>query len=269
MISPLTIVMANRFVFSYDKALRLVADKHDALPLLLNRAYARNCSQHYDTGLKDAEAALEISPGNEKGLFRAARALYGLQLYQESQAKLNKMIALYPRNEAAQKDLQRCQARLREESGRYDFGAMLDEAVAKSPASDMDRASYKGPIEVRQCAIESHGRGLFSTRAIQAGDLLLVEKAFSTAFTDRVDGDNKTSYDPATGLKSSKTMWQLQAELATTIFIKLHRNPSLTLAFADLYPGPDFVEEIDEKTGHAFVDEFVSQPFLLRMDCTP
>ena len=48
---------------------------------------------------------------------------------------------------------------------------------------------------------------------------------------------------------------KLRAELATTTFIRLIRNPSVVSAFAGLYPGPDADEELDEDTNLPEVDE--------------
>ncbi|KAL9103364.1 MAG: hypothetical protein Q9163_001576 [Psora crenata] len=228
--------------------------KSTAIILLLNRCHARNVSQHYDAALADADAVLSLSPQNEKAIFRASRALYGLRRYEECLARLAELTALYPANLDARRDLDRCKLRLREKTGGHDFAAMLDEAVHKSPAPDMDRASYIGPVEVRQCAIRAHGRGLFTTKAVKIGELLLVEKAFSVAFPD--SDDIEAPYDAVTGVRSSKPLQELGAELATLTLIKLRRNPSVMKDFASLYPGPDAQE-------HASVDDdFVQRRIL-------
>ena len=220
--------------------------------LLLNRCHARVSSQHFDGALEDAEAVLRLSPSNEKALFRAAKALYGLRRYKESADQLSKMVKIYPNNQEAIRNLQRSLARLREEGGRFDFAAILDEAISKSPKPDMDRADYNRSIEVRHCAIDSHGRGVFSTKAIKAGELLLVEKSFCVVFPN--DNDPRGKYDEATGLWSNRSVTELRAGIATSSFVKLYRNPSLVPVFADLYPGPDAVEEADENS-NAIVDE--------------
>lgn len=220
--------------------------------LLLNRCHARVSSEHFDSALEDAKAVLRLSASNEKALFRTAKALYGLRRYKESADRLATLVKLYPKNQVACRDLQRCFARLREEGGHFDFAAMLDEAISKSPKPDMDRADYTGNIEVRPCAVRSHGRGVFSTKSITAGELILVEKAFCSVFPNECDSQGK--YDELTGMWGNKSVRKLRAEIATSTFIKLHRNPSLLPAFADLYPGPEAVEETDTN-GNAVVDE--------------
>ena len=196
---------------------------------------------------------LELSPKNEKALFRASRANYGLARYSEASVQLIQLKELYPSNVAAAKDLKRCEQRLKEQSGSYDFAAMLDEAIRKCPAPDMDRASYVGSVEVRQCAIKSHGRGLFTTKDVKAGELLLVEKAFSAAFPD---GDLAAApVDSVTGSLSKESLLKMRAELATFTYLKLQLNPSLKKKFARLFPGPDAHEDVDLELGHAVVDD--------------
>lgn len=225
--------------------------------LLLNRCHARLSSQHYDAALEDAKAVLDLDLKNEKGLFRAARALYGLRRFKDCRDYLQNLLAIYPKNQAALTDVARCECRFQEEAGHFDFAAMLDEAVAKSPRPHMDRADWVGPIEIRKCAIESHGRGLFTTKAVKAGDLLLVEKAFSTAF-DTGNDEIANTTAPLKDINSEKSVavLKLRAELATGTFVKLHRNPSVVPRFAALYPGPDAVEDIDEATNLPELDEY-------------
>ena len=237
-------------IHSYDEALKLISRQEDAMVLLLNRCQARLSYHHYDAALQDAVAVLEIDPTSEKALYRAARASYWLNSFAKCRSYLVEFQKLYPENKAATKDIERCELRSQEQSGQFDFASMLDEAITKQPSPRLDRANYIGPIEVRSCAIESHGRGLFTTKAVKAGELLLCEKAFATAFAP-VNTNNPQ--DP----KSDRSKWRqnLRAELAVTAFVKLFSNPSLVPAFAELYPGPDADEEIDKDTKLPELDE--------------
>lgn len=201
-------------------------------------------------------AVLEMDITNEKALFRAARASYGLGCFARCRSYLAELEALYPGNGAAIKDIERCGIRSREQAGDFDFESMLNEAVTKQQSPRLDRASYIGPIEVRKCAIESHGRGLFTTKAVRAGELLLCEKAFTTVFAPDVD-KTVPKTDDSKDPEADESEWRLKlrAELAANAFVKLVRNPSVVSAFADLYPGPDADEEIDEDTNLPGVDE--------------
>ena len=241
---------------SYDEALRRISTEEHALVVLLNRCQARLSYQHYDAALEDAMAVLEMEPASEKALFRAARASYELGCFDRCHSYLAELVHLYPGNKAAINDIERCKIRSLEQSGEFDFASMLDEAAIKQSSPRLDRAAYIGPVEIRKCAIESHGRGLFTTKAVRAGELLLCEKAFATAFAPNDIKAAVESHD----LKNPKPdgpLWRLKlrAELAMTTFVKLIRNPSSVPAFADLYPGPDADEEIDEDTKLPGVDE--------------
>jgi hypothetical protein len=46
----------------------------------------------------------------------------------------------------------------------------------------IDSASFTGPIEIRDSP--SRGKGLFTTKQVKAGDLLLCEKEFSYCFAE-------------------------------------------------------------------------------------
>ena len=243
-------------VSSYDEALRRVSTEEDAMLLLLNRCQARLSSQHYDAALEDAIAVLEMDRTSEKALFRAARASYSLECFARCHSFLIELQVLYPRNRAAIKDIERCEVRIREQAGEFDFASMLAEAVIKQPSPRLDRAGYIGPIEVRKCAIESHGRGLFTTKAVKAGELLLCEKAFATAFSSNDSAAiAETSLPKDAKPDDSNWKLKLRSELALTTFYKLTRNPSVVSAFANLYPGPDADEEINENTHVPEVDE--------------
>lgn len=199
---------------------------------------------------------LEIDHTNQKALFRASRASYGLGSFAKCRSYLSQLERLYPRNEAVTKDIERCDLRLCEEAGEYDFASMIDEATTKEHSPRLDRATYLGPIEVRKCVIESHGRGLFTTRAVKAGELLLCEKTFAAAFaTNETKAAAESSHLENPSSDKSRWRLKLRAEVAVNTFIKLIRNPSLVTAFADLYPGPDANEEIDQHTRLPEVDE--------------
>lgn len=201
-------------------------------------------------------AVLKMDATSEKALFRAARASYGLGCFARCRSFLAELEELYPDNKAAIKDIERCELRSREQAGDFDFASMLDEAVTKQASPRLDRAAYIGPVEVRKCAVESHGRGLFTTKAIKAGELLLCEKAFTAAFAPE-DSKTAAETDHPKYLRSYGSKWRLRlrAELAANIFVKLIRNPSVVSAFADLHAGPDADEDIDEDTNLPKVDE--------------
>lgn len=90
----------------------------------------------------------------------------------------------------------------------------------------------------------SRGRGLFTTEAVKAGDLLLCEKAFAHAFSE----DGKNDVTLLVNVETDSMTMGAQAELLRLIVQKLYRNPSLASIINDLHHGsykPVGVSEID------------------------
>ena len=248
----------------------------------MNRCYARLLSDHFDAAIADAVAVIDFSIDKppEKAPFRAGCALYCLGRWEEALKYFESCYSLYPTNKDARDMIGHCKDRMHEAAtGEYDFKTMLDEVVAKHPEPRIDHADYVGPVEVRDCEDKSRGRGLFTTKAVQAGELLLCERAFDVAFVDTSQPTDtlkqQKEEDASLPIDTSKQQTEEDAtnemlwasldrrnELEECTLIKLLRNPSLQAAFADLYPGPDWVDERDETTGLPVVEEYVYANFI-------
>ncbi|MDI1493498.1 MAG: hypothetical protein OHK93_005288 [Ramalina farinacea] len=242
----------ERAILLYDYALKNAKSAQDAVPLFLSRSLARHSNQQYEQSLADAEAALELQPGNDKALLRKSRAFYSLRKHADAEAALLQLKELQPNHPNLKGDLAKCAKRRQEESnGLYDFAAMLDEATKKYPKPYMDRASFGSPAMQRKpCEEEGKGRGMFATRDIEVGELLMVEKAFATVFNDQIpstSGETKDEpvVDPKTGLTSIKSNRAMAEELLEIVLKELERNPSKIGKFARLYPGPNIHEEVE------------------------
>ncbi|KAL2037082.1 hypothetical protein N7G274_010209 [Stereocaulon virgatum] len=183
------------------------------------------------------------SEENERVWWLTAKALYGLRRWRECAACLEKIGGLYAETGERREVLERCRVRVREEEGEYDWGGMIEGVRAGDGKGDLDCADYVGGIEVRPCAVEGHGRGLFTTRDVEAGELLLCEKAFGAAFAK----------DEEEGEGDEETM-RVRAELAMGVFVKLVRNPSLREGFGELFAGDEVDEQRDLK-GEVVVDD--------------
>ena len=117
----------------------------------------------------------------EKGLFRAARSLYELSRFWESQMIFQTLLKAYPRSEAAKKELHGTEDRLREQDhGIYNFVSMYKVAMEKIPPR-LDIGTFAGPVTIKMT--EGRGRCLFVSRDVTAGEFLLCEKAFSYSFS--------------------------------------------------------------------------------------
>ena len=140
-----------------------------------------------------------------------------------------------------------------QEKGIYNWEAML--RGARSEKWDSDHANYVGPIEVRVCEDSTCGRGLFVTKDVEPGELLLVEKAFLAAFAkqreskegleklDKAAGGGATPQSEASKKKARDQRKAFNHRLEARIFTKVYWNSSLQPAFLDLYPGLTIAKE--------------------------
>ena len=251
-----------------------------ATVLLLARGAARLSLQAYDAALADARVALTFPPADkplnslhESALLLAAKAEYGLRRFRESYGWVQKLITFYPRNDEGLDMVKQCIRRIVEqEKGIYNWDSMLKEA--KSGKTDSDHADYVGPIEVRVCE-DSGERGLFVTRDVEPGELLLVEKAFSAAFIKQVKRSEAVKKPDRTANggavprpeekeeKAQQEMTALYTELTANIIEKISFNSSLQPAFLDLYPGLTIDKEVNksETLGDAVKDRLKYNAF--------
>lgn len=114
---------------------------------------------------------------NTKALFRAATAAYRLGDFMESQTLLVQLGDLKPDDQHAIFLANKTKLRLREQTlGTYDFGKM---STRVQDRGTIDAASFICRTEVR--TMPGGGTGLYATQDIQAGGLVLCEKAFAFA----------------------------------------------------------------------------------------
>ena len=108
----------------------------------------------------------------------------------------------------------------------------------------LDIATFAGPITIKMT--EGRGRGLFVTRDVTAGELLICEKAFSYSFSD----------NSSTSMLSARTLTGSPGDLVTKAVHQLLRTPSIISTVTSLYHG-DY-ESVNEKTadGMPIVDTY-------------
>jgi len=141
----------------------------------------------------------------------------------------------YPGNFEAKAQFTRAIGRLAEqEHGRYRFKELYMEATKLRPPH-LDHSTYVGPVSVR--ASGSRGRGLFTTEAVKAGDLLLCEKAFAHAFVDTEKEGHSQNVAILINAETDTATMGAQAELIRMVVQKLYRNPSLASVVTDLHHG--------------------------------
>ncbi|CAI6336317.1 unnamed protein product [Periconia digitata] len=223
--------------------------------ILRNRAFAFLKTQQYDAVLTD----LGYHPGcnlkfSEKALYRTAEALYSLGRFSECLEVTRRLHIEFPNNQQAIVMLDRVQNRCSEQqAGTYKFKQLQLDAKRLS-IPQLDYATYVGPLEVRNS--EGKGRGLFVTKAVKAGDLLICEKAFGYAHV----AENSEESSSCTLLVNTETeRWFMggHANLLRTLAQKIHKNPSLAPSFSALFHGDYEGPGTREVDGAPVVDTFL------------
>ncbi|KUJ12563.1 SET domain-containing protein [Mollisia scopiformis] len=222
----------------YSRAMRSSLTAEEAEILHNNRALANLRIDAFEAALNDISFVSNREHRLEKGLYREALALYGLERYTEAVEVLELLVCKYPESTSGKHELARSRLRLAEqETGSYDFKALYKATKLRPPR--MDNATYKGPIEIRES--KGRGRGLFTTLPVKAGDLLLCEKAFAYCFTTPQEEKAKTSSKTLSrssylmDIPHNRITVGTHADLIPAISNKLYRNPSLAPTFEDLF----------------------------------
>ncbi|KAL9609961.1 MAG: hypothetical protein Q9167_005313 [Letrouitia subvulpina] len=211
--------------------------------------------ESYTSALKISDSSeisriLEINRSfpSEKGLYRAALALYGLERFRESHETLHILVSRYPKCDAAKTEIIRTSQRLKEqEQGVYNFRAMY-QAAEKTPPC-LDNATFSGNVSIQ--VSKGHGRGLFTTKEVTAGELLLCEKAITYCSSN----DSKTSL--LVNTHTDRITLGTQADLIAASVQKLLRNPSLATQFFSLYHGDYKCVDETHVDGSPIIDTFL------------
>jgi len=247
-------ILTKLHVNSYTRALSCPSTSEETQTIRLNRSLVFLRTQQYDAALSDVESATTPATATakpaEKALYRKAEALYGLQRYRECCEALKKLCLEYPDNAAAKSRLTRAIHRLAEHTnGKYPF-KQLHGAAAELRPPHLDHATYIGPVRIQ--ASGSRGRGLFTARAVKAGDLLFCEKAFAHAFIDK-EGGRGVDMTLLIDSENGGTMGA-QSDLINMTIQKLYRNPSLMSTITSLHHGSYQPVDATQVDGKPVVD---------------
>ncbi|KIX98864.1 uncharacterized protein Z520_05325 [Fonsecaea multimorphosa CBS 102226] len=239
----------------YTKALDCSPTEEETHTIKVNRALAFLKVRRFDAALTDLESESPPPKPTEKALYNKALALYNLQRYRECSEVLKTLRLAYPNNVAAKDRFTRTIQRLAEqESGRYKFKDLRTEAAKLRPPH-LDHATYTGPVCIRTSG--DRGRGLFTTKAVKAGELLLCEKAFAHAFVDPEKGAVDGNMTLLINAETDTITMGAQPELIQLIVQKLYRNPSLAPVITSLHHGSYEPVNVSEVDGTPVVDTFL------------
>ncbi|KAI1210829.1 uncharacterized protein F4807DRAFT_40365 [Annulohypoxylon truncatum] len=230
----------------YTDAIRAAETPEEAQLAHLNRSLANLHLERPEKALDDALRGHPSGGPNEKALFREAKALYALRKFSPCLEKFLAVVRCNPKNSDAWAEIKRVKQRLcEEETGAYQFGSMYKQAERTPPL--IDCATYVGSVEVRDSP--GRGKGLFTTKRVKAGELLLCEKAFAYSYAgdDTPIGQQKITI--LMNLNSKTMCMGGQANLITQIVQKIYHNHEGADVFTNLHHG-DYpkvaTSEVDE-----------------------
>ena len=165
--------------------------------------------------------------------------------------KLLVLVRGNPGNTEAWTEIRRVKQRLREEeTGTYQFDSMYRQAAATPPL--VDCATYIGPVAVHDSA--GRGKGLFTTRQVQAGELLLCEKAFAYCYAGDDSSTGRSNTTVLMNLSTDTMCVGGQANLITQVVQKIYHNPTSAEVFNDLHHGDYTPVKTCEVDGAPVVD---------------
>ena len=144
-----------------------------------------------------------------------------------------KLLKEFPENKDAKERLLRTFRRLQEQrKGEYEFLKMRNQVKEwGEKRGKLDCAEYVGPVRVGDAG--SKGRGLFTTRDMKFGDLLLCSKAFNVCHKEVANA----RIDILFNLKARKGQAGTHSQLVQELIQELHHNPKKAREFNKLDSG--------------------------------
>lgn len=172
--------------------------------------------------------------------------------FEDCKSRLVTLLRTYPEAKDAKAILLKVYQRLQEgQTGRYNFKEMrkLTSNEKMGPVK-LDCADFVGPVSLQDTA--DSGRGLFSTRDVEFGELLLCSKAFHVCHQE-TDGASIIM-----DLITNKTQQSSGLQLISGIVQKLCNNPSTSKEFLKLFSGNYERVQHNIIDGRPVVDTYVS-----------
>ena len=154
----------------YTKGLKM--DKNSQV-LRLNRAETYLRLGWYFSSLHDVEQALRLGTITDaslarKALLRSIRANYGMGRYE----RVVRIAGEHAHDVDCEEWLAKAKKRIDEQTfGNYDWYKLFTEG--KKPNARLDVAEFRGPVEVRERKGQPGVRGVFATRDVEIGELLV------------------------------------------------------------------------------------------------
>ncbi|VTO88654.1 unnamed protein product, partial [Fusarium graminearum] len=251
--------LANIIHGRYSQAIAKADTPEDKQLAHLNRSLTNLKIGRPAKAFSDATQAYDPNTPSEKALFRHVNALYALQKFEQCEATIQTLLDAFPGSKVAEATMQRVKSRLLEQRmGKYKFKLMYEQAKAKDGPPLIDCATFSRPVEIRDSP--GRGRGLFTTKSVSAGDLLLVEKAFSYSYMDENRLWDQITY--MINLTTKRATAGASANLWPQVVQKLYHDSDSLSAFQDLVDGEYQRVTVSECDGASVVDSFLVEKII-------
>jgi tetratricopeptide (TPR) repeat protein len=221
-----------------------------------NRAYVNLLLSQHDEAITDAHASLtgredqRSKDLDSKAYYRAGCAAYNLGKWAQAKRFFEGQQKQTPDDKDAKLYLKKIEQRLTEQdSGSYDLMKIRSSLSRARPR--VDAATFTRNTQIKDSP--GRGRGLYATRDIRVGELVMCEKAFCVVWGHEEDSLTAMTYD----LRDDRIRVS-PVGLSKAIVQKLLSNPSQIPPVMGLYgdyQGEDGKNETENDEG-AIVDVF-------------
>ncbi|KAH9908013.1 tetratricopeptide [Xylariomycetidae sp. FL2044] len=240
----------------YSQGLRLLGSAEDSLvhDLHRNRAHVNLALGRFDEAESDGLAAVtKLDDENHKSLdakayYRAGSAAYSLGQFESAKGFFEEQSKLMPGDELANVSLKRAKVRLKEqESGSYNFQKIRAAMLMGRPR--VDAATFSRNVTVKDSP--GRGRGLFATKDMKPGDIVLCEKAFTVVWGHEDNVLTALTYDTR-----DDRIRVFPVGLVQAIVQKLRDNPSQVTNVMGLYSDHHTMDEPITADDETVIDTF-------------
>jgi hypothetical protein len=163
-----------------------------------NRALVNLRLNHFDEAIADAKASFtgrddqKSKDLDSKAYYRAGSAAYGLGQYEDAKKFFEEQLKLAPNDKDASTYLKRIEVRTREQqTGAYNWKKLR--AGLSKARPHVDAASFISNVKVEDS--EGRGRGMYVTRNIPAGEVVMADKAFAVVWGHDKEALTAMTYD--------------------------------------------------------------------------
>lgn len=227
--------------------------------LLRNRSLMSLMLHRYEPAIVDATASVlspEAMPDehernlrNAKAFGRAGLAHYALRNYHDAEVALEEALTLDPINQVFTRELSKAKQRLQElDSDTMDVSVLVESLRPRRVR--LDHADFTKNVKIDHAG--QRGRGLFATRALRTGDLIMCEKAFEMV----LDRENASVVIMVCNADTGRSSTGTHVDLLHSIITRLRHNPIEAVKVLQLHAGSAYTPQtnVDIVDGQAIVD---------------